>query len=472
MNPKLRNTSQLLAAACVAAWFGASTRTTKAAAGLPRPDHVVIVIEENHSFPEIYNSPSAPNINSLVPESAVFTQSFAIEHPSQPNYLDLFSGANQGVTDDSCPHSFSTPNLGAQLIAAGLTFAGYSEDLPAVGSIVCFANSNRYARKHNPWVNFDAAPNGVPASANKPLVGYWPSTDAGFAALPTISFVIPNQDNDMHDGTISQADAWFWQNLGPYYQWAKTHNSLLILTFDEDDASANNQIFTMFTGPMVAPGLYSNHITHFNLLRTLEDMYNLPYAGAAATNTPITVGWNTSVPGSTTLSAQAGDAQVSLSWTAAGGATSYKIYRGTTPGGESLLNFGISGTTYTDSTVLNGTIYYYKVAGANSNGDGPLSNEVSATPNSVPAAPSNLTATAGDRQISLQWSNHATAATAVAIERKQGNQQFAQIATVAPAATTYLDTRLRKRATYSYRVRAVNGSLFSQYSNIATATTP
>ena len=114
----------------------------------------------------------------------------------------------------------------------------------------------------------------------------------------------------------------------------------------------------------------------------------------------------------------------------------------------------------------------YKVAGANSNGDGPLSNEVSATPNSVPAAPSNLTATAGDRQISLQWSNHATAATAVAIERKQGNQQFAQIATVAPAATTYLDTRLRKRATYSYRVRAVNGSLFSQYSNIATATTP
>ena len=101
----------------LAAWFAATPLPTKAAAGLPRPDHVVIVIEENHSFQEIYKSASAPFINSLVPEGALFTQSFAIEHPSEPNYLDLFSGSNQGVTDDSCPHSFSTSNLGAQYYA-------------------------------------------------------------------------------------------------------------------------------------------------------------------------------------------------------------------------------------------------------------------------------------------------------------------------------------------------------------------
>ena len=66
--------------------------------GVPRPDHVVIVIEENHSYGEIIGSSFAPYINSLATRGALFTQSYAITHPSQPNYLDLFSGSNQGVS--------------------------------------------------------------------------------------------------------------------------------------------------------------------------------------------------------------------------------------------------------------------------------------------------------------------------------------------------------------------------------------
>jgi hypothetical protein len=124
--------------------------------GVPRPDHVVIVIEENHSYSEIIGSPDAPYINSLAAKGAVFTQSYAVTHPSQPNYLDVFSGYNQGVTDDSCPHYFITDNLGLYLLNASLTFAGYSEDLPSVGSLVC--TSGAYARKHAPWVNFTNIP--------------------------------------------------------------------------------------------------------------------------------------------------------------------------------------------------------------------------------------------------------------------------------------------------------------------------
>jgi len=292
----------VVAAGCVAALFVTIPRPTRAAAGLPRPDHVVIVIEENHSFSEIYQSASAPFINnSLVPFGALFTQSFAIEHPSEPNYLDLFSGSNQGVTDDSCPHSFSTANLGAQLFALGLSFGGYSEDLPSVGSTVC--TSGHYARKHNPWVNFNTGPNAVPSTSNQPFAGSWPTTDPGFAALPTVSIVVPNLINDMHDGSISQGDGWLNTNISRYYQWAQTHNSLLIVTFDEDDSSSSNQIFTLFAGPMVTPGLYADRINHFNVLRTIEDMYGLAYAGAAAAAAPITVGWTTSVPGTSTLSA-------------------------------------------------------------------------------------------------------------------------------------------------------------------------
>src|SRR5215475_2202688 len=101
---------------------------------VPRPDHVVIVIEENHSYSEIIGSFAAPYINSLVAQGALFTQSYAITHPSQPNYLDIFSGFNQGVTNDSCPHYFATDNLGLYLLNASLSFAGYSEDLPSIGS--------------------------------------------------------------------------------------------------------------------------------------------------------------------------------------------------------------------------------------------------------------------------------------------------------------------------------------------------
>src|SRR6266849_9675607 len=101
--------------------------------GIIPPDHVVVVMEENHSFSSIIGSSSAPYINSLAQQGALFTQSFGVEHPSQPNYLDLFSGSNQGITDYSCPHTFSTVNLASELAAAGLTFTGFSEDLPSAG---------------------------------------------------------------------------------------------------------------------------------------------------------------------------------------------------------------------------------------------------------------------------------------------------------------------------------------------------
>jgi uncharacterized membrane protein len=254
--------------------------------GITPPDHVVIVIEENHSFSSIIGSSQAPFINSLAQQGALFTQSFAIGHPSEPNYLEFFSGSNQGITDDSCPHTFSVENLGSELTAAGLTFTGFSEDLPSVGSTVC--TSGAYARKHNPWSNFT----NVATSANQPFTSF--PTD--FTTLPTISFVIPNLNNDMHDGTISQGDTFLQQHLNAYVQFAQTHNSLLIVTWDEDDNSSNNQIPTFFVGPMVKAGQFNETINHFNVLRTIEDLYGLTHAGSAATATAISDVWKQVTP--------------------------------------------------------------------------------------------------------------------------------------------------------------------------------
>src|SRR5579871_1353559 len=146
------------------------------------PSHVIVVMEENHSYAGIIGSPDAPYINALAAAGASFNNSFAITHPSQPNYLDLFSGLNQGVTDDSCPHTFSTQNLESELIAVGKTFTGYSEGLPAKGSEIC--SSGEYARKHVPWTNFT----NDPSENNLPFTSF----PTNFADLPVVSWVIPD----------------------------------------------------------------------------------------------------------------------------------------------------------------------------------------------------------------------------------------------------------------------------------------
>lgn len=254
-----------------------------------KPKHVVIVIEENHSRSQIIGNKKAPYINRLAREGAYFSNYHAIEHPSQPNYLDLFSGSNQGVTNDSCPHTFSKPNLASELIANHLTFAGYSEDLPHKGYSGCTTDpwykpwGATYARKHSPWVDFK----NVPSRDNLPFSSF----PSDFTKLPTVSFVIPNLDHDMHNGTIQAGDTWLQQNLGNYIKWAKKHHSLLILTWDENDGSKGNRIPTLFVGEMIRQGTYGNRVSHFNLLRTLEDIYGLPYLGKSAKVQPIHQIW-------------------------------------------------------------------------------------------------------------------------------------------------------------------------------------
>lgn len=263
-------------------------------AQIPKPDHIVIVMMENHDYSQIVNALSAPYINSLLSDSnaAVFSQSFALTHPSQPNYIMLFSGANQGVINDNLPTTFpfTAPNLGAALITKGYTFTGYSEDLPSIGSNI--TSSGTYARKHNPWVNWQGTgQNGIPSSSNQPLTAF----PTNFATLPTVSFVIPNMANDMHNGTdptrISTADTWLKAKLDPYIKWSCTHNSLFILTFDENDNSPNNHILTIFIGGMVKKGTYTQTVNHYDLLRTIEDAYGTTLSGSAATATPINNCW-------------------------------------------------------------------------------------------------------------------------------------------------------------------------------------
>ena len=258
--------------------------TSSAIAGLPQFKHLVVVMLENHGYSQVIGSASAPYINQLAAEGANFTKASAETHPSQPNYLALFSGSTQGMTSDACPNTFTTPNLAQGLIAAGKTFSGYVDALPAAGATVC--TSGNYARKHAPWVNFS----NVPASVTKSFTSF-PQAGGNFAGLPDVSFVIPDLCNDMHNCSVATGDAWLKAHLSAYATWATSNDSLLIVTFDENEGTAGNGIPMIFVGAHVTPGNYSETINHYSVLRMLEDEYGLPHNGGAATATPITGIW-------------------------------------------------------------------------------------------------------------------------------------------------------------------------------------
>lgn len=296
--------------------------------GLPVYDHIVIVIEENKNYDEIIGNPSAPYINNVLKkEGASFLRMYGAEHNSQGNYFWLFSGSNQTVGfHDQVPsekthanYPFRAANLGSQLIAKGLSFKGYAEGLPAIGATDETAAGGLYARKHVPWISFANVPNGktVETSSNLRFADF-PTDPARFHTLPTVAFVIPQLDHDMHNGPVTESipagDRWLRENLDAYYQWAKTHNSLLILTFDESNDKRNyqgvtnplvdprsctapgrdyeycldmqNRVVTIFAGAHIKPGDYAEGrgITHVNILRTIEAMYGLPKAGAQQPN--------------------------------------------------------------------------------------------------------------------------------------------------------------------------------------------
>ena len=94
---------------------------------------------------------------------------------------------------------------------------------------------------------------------------------ARFADLPAVSFVIPTSAHNMHNGTIAAGDRWLGEHLGTYAKWAKRHNSLLMVTWDEDDRSSNNHIATIFFGAHVKTGEFAQRINHYHVLRTIEE---------------------------------------------------------------------------------------------------------------------------------------------------------------------------------------------------------
>jgi phospholipase C len=217
--------SLLLATAAVSgcAKTSGDTKDTCAALSQPTADPapgwagtVFTIVMENKSRSDIVGSSSAPYINSLIQQGALlegYHDSYV--HPSEPNYLWMAAGQNFGILDDADPikHSVDcTSHIADQLELAGLTWKSYQESM---GEPCGLTSHGRYAAKHNPFVYFDDI-NGWDGKTFQPstrctehVVDY-SQLDADLAAnkVPKYAFITPNLDNDMHDGSVAQGDAW------------------------------------------------------------------------------------------------------------------------------------------------------------------------------------------------------------------------------------------------------------------------
>ncbi|MBV8491420.1 MAG: acid phosphatase [Candidatus Eremiobacteraeota bacterium] len=233
----------------------------------PHASHVTVVVMENRDYAAIAGNAQAPYFNrTLVPRGVLLQNAHAVTHPSEPNYLAIFSGSTQGDASDACPVTYASANLASELLAAGLTFGGYSESMPHDGFSGCYAGDT-YARKHVPWASFS----NVPASANRVYRGF-PTN-----ATPSVVFIVPNLCNDMHDCSTATGDAWLAKNVPPILAWDERNDGLLIVTWDEAEPdTGTNRVATLLAGPMIGAGTNDvQYADHYTVLHTIEAIFNL-----------------------------------------------------------------------------------------------------------------------------------------------------------------------------------------------------
>jgi hypothetical protein len=261
-------------------------------AGVSNVQHIIWLWFENREASAI-TAATAPYFTSFGMANVNLTSFYGVTHPSQPNYLDAFSGSNQGVTGDGyATFPASINNLAAQLAAAGKSWRVYAQGYPGnCSDLDTFTDGlvdgpgvpGAYVRKHNPAIGFENVRLNPGQCANIQRL-------ASFDPTVNFAFVVPNMINDMHDGTTAQGDA-FLQAFVPLVtsspDWEHT---LLIVSFDEGttNTQGGGHIYTAAAAPWLSHATVATTYNHFSVLRTIEEVFGLPFLGGAITASTIT----------------------------------------------------------------------------------------------------------------------------------------------------------------------------------------
>ena len=272
-----------------------------AGSGIPRYQHIFVVMMENHSYGEIIGNPLLPTINALAQTYGLATNYYGVTHPSEPNYVASIGGDYFGIQDDApyYDHTIAAPSLASQLEGAGMTWKTYQQALPYpgyTGTRWPTSGPVLYASKHNPFLNFADIQNN-PAELQKIVPDTQLATDLQIGQVPNFSYIVPDQCHDMHGttGCASDAvnfpagDAYVGQTVNLIMgsrAWTQGNNAIVV-TWDEDDFSATNlgccdanpggghvaTIVIANHGPRAVQ--YGGPANHYSLLQSIQDAFHL-----------------------------------------------------------------------------------------------------------------------------------------------------------------------------------------------------
>lgn len=275
-------------------------------------DRIVIIVLENTDYERAMQD---PNLTALASQGASFTNFHALFHPSYPNYLAMIAGTDYGIhrrgsflgdKQINFPNDSEHKTIADRLIAAGLEFKQYAEELPEgpcpwnLSGFHLADKRGDYVRRHVPFLSFrevqekycdhvirvdsSKSDNFFVQDAKKGLVAY--------------SFYTPNMNHDGHDTTAAVAGAWVKNFLDRTFPPNLRKGTLVIVTFDESGGNEDNRIFTVFLGDMVKdanqqdPKALARRYTHYSVLRTIEDNFGLePLTANDREAPPITDIW-------------------------------------------------------------------------------------------------------------------------------------------------------------------------------------
>jgi phosphatidylinositol-3-phosphatase len=260
------------------------------------PAHLIVVVEENHSFEQITGSPAAPFLNHLATHGTLLTRYYAITHPSLPNYVALLSGRTP-IRNDCRACTFGGSTLVDQLEARRISWAAYFQGLPRPCSTVTGAGA--YTEAVDPFMHA-ARIRDHPWRCDRVLPLRRFSADLAAGRLPTVVFVMPDLRHDMHSRPVRVADAWLQRvvdQLQANPVWRQ--DTRLVVTFDESTrhdvrsccggVGRGGRIATIVAGPWVPQGRDPIPYTHYSLLRSIEAAYGLGFLGRAGDPATVTI---------------------------------------------------------------------------------------------------------------------------------------------------------------------------------------
>jgi hypothetical protein len=252
---------------------------------VPHFDHVVVVVFENKARADVLGSSAAPAFNAYAKRGAVLAGYRGVTHPSLPNYLALVSGSTHGIASDCTDCTVGGRSLADTLEAHRLTWKAYAEGLPRPGWTG--PSSGRYAKKHEPFLYFRSVL-ASPARLRKVVPLTQLSRDLTAKQLPDFALVTPDLCHDMHDCSVSTGDAWLRHFLPPLL---RVPGTVVFVTFDEA-YGRDPGVPALALGPLVRPGsTFRPAMSHYGLLRTIEDGLGLPRLGRSAGAGPVTGIW-------------------------------------------------------------------------------------------------------------------------------------------------------------------------------------